>query len=447
MKFPAIPKSVFPSSLVKTVLVCAVSLCFAAAAPAAFAQRGGGGSHGGGGRASAGSRGGVGGFHASSGGSRVSTGSAGRASGASRSYASSGTLYAHGTSARGYSRNTFVPGPGSRAGNGANSSFFSVNSPSPVGARPFAANNFLWEDPPQQARPVMPMPSPRPMMPMQSPRPIFAPLQAAHPAFPAQPVHFPFIRQPIALASPRASPNALFHPLSRRLVAGPPFVGMAETPFHSLHFRRQPCFGMINPCGFGGGFGFGSPFFNPFFFSPFGFGFGSSCFFADAFEPCGFGPFGLDGDLLGYGYDYGNGYFYSPAEEPPAPPWNADEDTTPAEFPTYSVEYPFLPAPLPPPVPYSGVGQGTAPQPVVKLVLKDGTIFGVNYYWLADGRLNYITTYNIQTSIPLDDLDLQKTVDLNYKLGITFTLTPQPPTSPQQQPPQPPDAQPQPQNQ
>ncbi|MGB6876240.1 MAG: hypothetical protein WBD87_09425 [Candidatus Acidiferrales bacterium] len=441
MKLPAIPKSVFPSSLVKTVLVCAVFLCFAAVAPAAFAQRGGGGSHGGGGRASAGSRGGVGGFRASSG-SRVSTGSAGRASGASRSYASSGTLYAHGTSARGYSRNTFVPGPGSRAVNGANSSF-SVNSPSPVGARPFAANNFLWEDPPQQARPVMPMQSPRPMMPMQSPRPIFAPMQTVHLAFPAQPVHFPFIRQPNALASPSAPSNALFHPLSRRLVAGPPFVGMAAASFHSLHFRRQPCFGTVNPCGFGGGgFGFGSPFFfDPFFLSSFGFGFGSPCFFAGVFEPCAFGlgPFGLEGNLLGY--DYGNGYFYSPAEEPP-PPWNADEDTAPAEFPTYSVEYPFLPAPLPPPVPYSGVGQGTAAQPVVKLVLKDGTVFGVNYYWLADGRLNYITTYNIQTSIPLDDLDLQKTVDLNYKLGITFTLTPQPPTSPQ-----PPDAQSQPQNQ
>jgi hypothetical protein len=72
-------------------------------------------------------------------------------------------------------------------------------------------------------------------------------------------------------------------------------------------------------------------------------------------------------------------------------------------------------------------------------VLKDGTIFDVYSYWAQNDRLFYITTYNIKTSIPLDDLDLQKTVDLNQKLGVTFTLSNKPPD--QQQPPeqQPPD--------
>ncbi|MFZ0639500.1 MAG: hypothetical protein WAN33_10425 [Candidatus Acidiferrales bacterium] len=425
MKLPAVLKSVSPIS--KTILVCAVSLCFAAAAPATFAQRGGGGSHGGG-HAAGGSRG--------SGGSSVSTGSSGRASGAtSRSYSSRGVVSAHGTSARGFSRNTFVPGPGSRAGNSANPSFLGANSATPVGARPFAASNFLWEDPPQQGRRMTPMQASRPMAGPLA-QPLFVP-QTARPAFPAQAVHFPATRQPSALALRPVSPLrseaiASFHPAPRHPVVGLPFSGMAAESFRPAPFGPRPCIGRINPCGFG--FGFGSPFFNPFFFSGFGFGFGGPCFFGGVFSPCGFGPFGLGLYDLDYGYDFGNGDFYSPAEEPPPPPWNADEDNPPVEFPTYSVEYPFLPAPLPPPVPYSAQ-VGTAAQPVVKLVLKDGTIFGVTAYWLADGRLNYITTYNIQTSIPIDDLDLQKTVDLNYKLGITFTLTPKPPDS-QQPPPQ-----------
>lgn len=63
-------------------------------------------------------------------------------------------------------------------------------------------------------------------------------------------------------------------------------------------------------------------------------------------------------------------------------------------------------------------------QPVVFLILKDGTDFGVTSYWLQDNRLYYITTYGIQSSIPIEQLDLQATVDINYERGITFTLTP-----------------------
>jgi hypothetical protein len=432
MKLPAVLKSVSPIS--KTILVCAVSLCFAVAAPVTFAQRGGGGGGGSHGSSAGHASGGGQAATGSYGGARSYSGSAGRGSGASSGrYSSSGVVSARGTSARGFSRNTFVPGPGSRAGNSANSSFLGANSPAPVGAHPFAASNFLWEDPPQQGRPMTPMQASRPIAGSLA-QPFFAP-GSARPAFPAQPVHFPSARQPGALALHPVSPLrsegiASFHPAPLRPVVGLPFSGMSAESFRPAPFGPRPCIGIGNPCF---GFGFGSPFFNPFFFSGFGFGFGGPCFFGGVFNPCGFGPFGLGLYDLDYGYDFGNGDFYSPDEEPPAPPWNADEDNSPVEFPTYSVEYPFLPAPLPPPVPYSAQ-VGTAAQPVVKLVLKDGTIFGVTAYWLADGRLNYITTYNIQTSIPIDDLDLQKTVDLNEKLGVTFTLSNKPPD--QQPPPQ-----------
>ena len=201
----------------------------------------------------------------------------------------------------------------------------------------------------------------------------------------------------------------------RRPVPIRPFVGMALPSFHAQVRPSSPCMEFIGDCGFGRGFGIGSPF----FFNPFFFDLGPECFFDGIFEPCGFGPFGALGyGDLGYGYDFGNGYFYNTDQTPPPPLSNPDEEEPELAYPTYAT--PFLP------VPYSEPAQ-----PVVQLVLKDGTIFGVFSYWLEDGQLDYVTTYNIQTSIPIDVLDLQKTVDLNYKRGITFTLTPKPPQSPQ----------------
>ncbi len=162
-------------------------------------------------------------------------------------------------------------------------------------------------------------------------------------------------------------------------------------------------------------------------FHPIGFG----C--AGFFNPCGigFGPFNDFAFGLGYGYyGWGDGWFYPPAPEIPPAPVNPTESNVP---PDYSTGYFYLPE-----VPYSEP-QANAQQPTIKLVLKDGTIFDVYSYWAQDNRLFYITTYNIKTSIPLDDLDLQQTVDLNQKLGVTFTLSNKPPD--QQQPPeqQPPD--------
>lgn len=88
----------------------------------------------------------------------------------------------------------------------------------------------------------------------------------------------------------------------------------------------------------------------------------------------------------------------------------------------------------------------SATQPVAYLVTKDGIEFGVTKYWVEDNRVCYVTTYNVQSCISLDQLDLQATVDINYKRGTTFTLTPKPEEQKQPQPdsqPQQPDAKPQ----
>ena len=66
------------------------------------------------------------------------------------------------------------------------------------------------------------------------------------------------------------------------------------------------------------------------------------------------------------------------------------------------------------------------------LYLKDGSVYVVNDYWYADGRLVY-TTANGQASIDLDRIDMQKTLDVNAKRGLVFTLRPaQPNTMPSQ---------------
>ncbi len=436
MKFPAVPKSVWPIS--KTILVCAVSLCFAAAAPAAFAQRG---------EAAARTVEGTPRLALTEPPRQPRTQAATHTFRRARlDMRRNGPRHSRNTfvsSARGFSRNTFVPPPASRAGNAANPSFLRVNSPTPVGAHPFAANNFLWEDPPQQARPVMPMQASRPIAgPLAPARPFFILLRVRHSR--RSPCIFrscgraarsrftPFRRcirrhseSCIALWSARPSPAWLRRPFilnfvlweSARVRASASAIrasALDSARHFSIHsFSRRSASVLV---------------------------LGRRAFLRTSSSRAVLVHSDSASTIWTGDSAYGNGYFYSPAEEPPPPPVNPTEDNPPVEFPTYAVEYPFLPAPLPPPVPNSGVGQGTAAQPVVQLVLKDGTIFGVNYYWLADGRLNYITTYNIQTSIPIDDLDLQKTVDLNYKRGVTFALTPQPPNSQNPQPPQPPDS-------
>ncbi len=65
------------------------------------------------------------------------------------------------------------------------------------------------------------------------------------------------------------------------------------------------------------------------------------------------------------------------------------------------------------------------------LQLKDGSMYGLVDYWLEDGRLHYLTTYGGENSIPIERIDLDKTVQLNYERGVEFVLRPKP-ANPQQ---------------
>ena len=65
----------------------------------------------------------------------------------------------------------------------------------------------------------------------------------------------------------------------------------------------------------------------------------------------------------------------------------------------------------------------------MQLYLKDGTVYDVTDYWLVGGNLRF-TTVNPDTMEPtehvidFDDLDLQKSVDMNKQRGFRFVFRP-----------------------
>jgi len=59
---------------------------------------------------------------------------------------------------------------------------------------------------------------------------------------------------------------------------------------------------------------------------------------------------------------------------------------------------------------------------VLVIYLRDGSGYGTNDYWIADGKLNFVTTYNGEKSVVLEDVDWQRTVDDNAARGLYFTL-------------------------
>jgi len=86
-----------------------------------------------------------------------------------------------------------------------------------------------------------------------------------------------------------------------------------------------------------------------------------------------------------------------------------------------------LPAASEPPLYYLGEEGREIPQ----LFLKDGTMLNVTDYWVVDGQLHFMMmqeegTKPLEQVIPFDELDLQKTVDVNTNRGFHFMLRNEP---------------------
>lgn len=188
-----------------------------------------------------------------------------------------------------------------------------------------------------------------------------------------------------------------------QFVPGPPHVPRAPRRRFEPIFFSPFGFGCFGPFffGCGGGF-FGDGFFGP------GFGLGFGYGYCDPFWGCpGYG-FG------GYGSYYNGGYYGNQI-------YNqlTDESSVSNEFNPSRSWFPSAPAD-------EGGGGGATSGPEVALFLKDGTVYAITDYWVADNKLHYVTNYGGENSIPLDQIDIQRTVDANAKRGINITLRPTP---------------------
>jgi hypothetical protein len=221
--------------------------------------------------------------------------------------------------------------------------------------------------------------------------------QGTRPAAPAparRPATVPNAATPsIARPTPAVRPRTLVRPVNR-VQNRKPLWFLATNPDVTVPrvWRR----------GFRGGFGLG--FFG--FGVPFAFGFGPDCnpFWA---EPWAFGC-----DSFGYldGFGGYNAAYQQELPESSAQPTQEE----PAEQSIY----------IPPQE--SSPEEIQAEKILFVLYMKDGALYAVTNYWIADGKLHYLTSYGGENTIEMSDLDLQKTVDVNTKRGVDFTLKPRP---------------------
>ncbi|MFZ3330101.1 MAG: hypothetical protein WA197_05690 [Candidatus Acidiferrales bacterium] len=157
--------------------------------------------------------------------------------------------------------------------------------------------------------------------------------------------------------------------------------------------------------------GYPNYFYNPYPY--FGFGWGGGLWWG-GFYPCD--PFwGC------YGYGYGGGYgLYGGSfggDYGADLSYNSQDDEGSSQEPNTTL----FAAPA-----GEQVGGETSQQPYVILYLKDGSSYAVSDYWLAGGKLHYVTSYGGENVIDESQLDLQRTVNENATRGVDFTLRPEP---------------------
>jgi hypothetical protein len=215
-----------------------------------------------------------------------------------------------------------------------------------------------------------------------------------------------------------ATSNAIrTRPYAAQFVGAPPHVPSfpIRYPIFYPGFGFGGCFGPYF-FGCGGGFyggGFGG------FYGGFGFGLGYGYGYCDPFWGC----------PAGFGSYYNGGYYGNQIYNDSTSDSSVSSEFNPSRY--------WGPS-APPEETSGGGGSASSSDNEVVLFLKDGTVYAITDYWIADNKLHYITNYGGENSISLDQLDMQRTVDVNAKRGINITLRP----TPQSQQPTAPDAQP-----
>ena len=189
------------------------------------------------------------------------------------------------------------------------------------------------------------------------------------------------------------------------------FFGGNRFGFFGVNRFRQFGFGCFG-CGFNFGFGLGWGW-NPW---SWGWGWGPGFGWWDPFwydpwwgwgPPYSYAPY----PAYNYGYSAPNNYDSSSSTNPN---WNLSPDTgSTYQNPSATTFAPTLNATI-----------NTVP--ALRLYLKNGAMFDVTNYWVADNKFYYDTTDGSEFGIEMDQVDVQRTVDENAKHGVQFILRPPP---------------------
>lgn len=162
--------------------------------------------------------------------------------------------------------------------------------------------------------------------------------------------------------------------------------------------------------------------------------FGGGCF--DGFFPgfCSFAP-GLFGfpfwEPLGWDND---GVPPESFGYPFAPSMSDEIEGRVENQPQYYQAAPFgFQYQYPPEAATSNEGSAEVESKLFLLYLKDGSMYALTNYWVADGKLHYVTSYGGENAIEMDQIDVQHTVDVNAKRGVKFILTPRVEAEPKDQ--------------
>jgi hypothetical protein len=67
-------------------------------------------------------------------------------------------------------------------------------------------------------------------------------------------------------------------------------------------------------------------------------------------------------------------------------------------------------------------GNVSGSAPTWLIYLKTGTTYSVSDYWLQGGRLHYTVNYGAPSTLKMQEVDLQRTVDENARCGIGVLL-------------------------
>jgi hypothetical protein len=99
--------------------------------------------------------------------------------------------------------------------------------------------------------------------------------------------------------------------------------------------------------------------------------------------------------------------------------------------PTYGYEYNYPNYVLAPPFESPVYAYGMERQDRVQLFLKDGTVYNVIDYWFVNGQIHFTVedesgSKATEQAIGIDELDLQKTIDVNTRRGFRFVMRNEP---------------------